>query len=130
MAKKVPAKPAPKAAANGPKAKAAPKATPKAKPPTKNEVFGKLAESTQLTKKQVAAVFEQLEKMIIEELGPKGSQVFQIPNLVKLSVTVRPATAEKMGRNPATGEPMKIAAKPARKAVKVRVLKMLKEAVE
>ena len=128
MAKKVPAKPAPKAVANGPKAKA--KAAPKAKPATKNEVFTKLAESTELTKKQVAAVFDELEKMIIEDLSPKGPQVFQIPNLVKLSVTIRPATAEKMGRNPATGEPMKIEAKPARKAIKVRILKALKEAVE
>jgi nucleoid DNA-binding protein len=55
--------------------------------------------------------------------------VFNLPGLLKIYVHTRPATKERTGRNPATGEEIKIAAKPAKKVVKVRALKKLKELI-
>jgi nucleoid DNA-binding protein len=51
------------------------------------------------------------------------------PGLMKIKRVQKPATKARMGRNPATGEPMKIAAKPARTVVKVLALKGLKEMI-
>ena len=55
--------------------------------------------------------------------------MFNLPGLLKIYVHTRPSTKERTGRNPATGEEIKIAAKPAKKVVKVRALKKLKELI-
>jgi nucleoid DNA-binding protein len=52
-----------------------------------------------------------------------------IPDLLKLSVTDKPATPEREGINPFTKEPMTYKAKAARKVIKVRPLKALKDAI-
>jgi nucleoid DNA-binding protein len=49
--------------------------------------------------------------------------------MLKLTVTKKPATKARDGVNPFTGEPITIAAKPARNVVRARVLKSLKDAV-
>lgn len=49
---------------------------------------------------------------------------------VKLNRKTKPATKKRMGRNPATGEAMEIAAKPKRDVVKAIPLKALKELIE
>src|SRR5438477_5298559 len=112
--------------------KPAPPATtaPKEKKPkamTKSAVFKLLAEQSELSQKQIAEIFEALTALIKSQLGKKGPGVFQIPGLIKITKKEQPATPERMGRNPATGDEMVIKAKPARKVIKVRALKTLKE---
>jgi nucleoid DNA-binding protein len=102
----------------------------KAKPANKSAVYQALAESTGLSKKQVAAVFDGLTDFIHGEVGKKGPGVFVLPGLLKIKRVVKPKTEERMGRNPATGEPMLIKAKPARTVVKAQPLKALKEMVK
>ncbi len=96
---------------------------------TKGEVFTKLATASGLTKKQVSTVFDELTKMIGNELGKKGPGLFQVPGLLKLKVVRKPATKAKTGINPFTKEPMMYKAKPARNVVKALPLKSLKEMV-
>ena len=102
----------------------------KSKPLTKNATLAELAESSELTKTQVAKVLEGLEKLVHRELGKKGVGVFTIPGLVKVRLAKKKATKEREGRNPQTGEKMIIKAKPATTVVRARVLKGLAEAVK
>ena len=119
MAKKEAAAPAPKAAAGASKVKAA----------TKGEIYAKLAEQTELSKKQVASVLDGLVELVKSELGKKGPGLFQIPGLLKLKLVRKPATKAKQGINPFTKEPMTIKAKPARSVIKALPLKALKDLV-
>ena len=104
--------------------------TAKPKSMTKSALFQKLAEEANLTRKDVAAVFDALTALIKGELGKKGPGVLTLPGLVKLRRAHKPATKARPGRNPATGEPMTIKAKPARTVVSARPLKNLKEMVK
>lgn len=107
------------------KRKTASKKTVKAR--TKSEVYGMLAEKNDLTRKQVGAIFEDMAGLIKKDL--RGPGVFTVPGLMKITVTRRPATKARKGINPFTGEPTVFKAKPARKVVKIRPLKNLKEMV-
>jgi nucleoid DNA-binding protein len=100
-------------------------ATPKA--PTKSEILVSIAEKTELSRKQVAAVFEALSGEIKNALGKKGSGVFVMPGLMKLMIIQKPAVKARKGINPFTKEEQMFKAKPARKVVKVRPLKSLKD---
>jgi nucleoid DNA-binding protein len=122
MAKKAAA---PKAAAP----KAAPADKPAAKPATKTEIFSALADKTQLSKKDVAAVFDGLVDLLGKELGKKGPGLFVIPGVLKIKVVHKPATKARPGFNPATKEQIMIKAKPARKAIKILPLKALKDMI-
>ena len=102
----------------------------KAKPATKSATFQKLAEATNLTRKQVAAFFDELTALIKNELGKKGPGIFNLPGLVKIKRVEKPATKARPGKNPRTGEPMMIKAKPKRTVVKPLALKALKEMVK
>ena len=104
-------------------AKAAPK------PPTKTEVYANIADATELTKKQVASVFDALNDEIQKALGSRGPKTFTIHGLCKIVVQHKPATPEREGTNPFTGEPTIFKAKPARNVVKIRPLKKLKDMV-
>jgi len=105
---------------------------PNGKPLTKTEIFNKLAEENDLTKKQVTAVFESLTTIISVELG-KGKKTdpkqFTIPGLCKIVTKFKPATKERPGVNPFTKEPTIIKAKPASQQIKIRPLKGLKDMV-
>jgi nucleoid DNA-binding protein len=94
----------------------------------KSEVFANIATASNLSKKEVAAVFDALTSEIGKALGKKGSGVFQIPGLCKIVVIKKPAQPAKKGvPNPfKPGELMDVAAKPAKNVVKVRPLKNLK----
>jgi nucleoid DNA-binding protein len=103
------------------------KAAPNAARPrltSKGEILAALAEKTGIGKKQVAGVFAVLG----EELK-KGPGQFVIPGLLKLKVVRKPATRTKPGRNPFTGEPMTIKARPARNVVRAVPMKALYEMV-
>ena len=96
---------------------------------TKSEIYSSLAEKTGLTRKQVASVFDGLGGLIANSLGKKGPGIFTMPGLLKLKVVRKPATKEREGVNPFTGEKMIFKAKPARNVVKALALKALKNMV-
>jgi len=90
-----------------------------AKALTKSQVTAALAEKVGITKKQSAQFLDELAALACK--NAKNS--FTVPGLGKLVLVNRKA---RMGRNPATGETIKIAAK---KVVKFRVAKACKDAV-
>ena len=100
-----------------------------AKPPSKTEVYTNIAEQTGLAKRDVGAVFDALTDQIKKALAGRGPKVFTIPGLCKIVVQHKPATKERQGTNPFTGEPTTFKAKPARNVVKIRPLKKLKDMV-
>jgi nucleoid DNA-binding protein len=99
------------------------------KPPTKTEVFTNIADATGLSKKDVGAVLESLNDEIAKSLGENGPGTFTIHGLCKIVVQRKPATPDREGINPFTGEKTTFKAKPARNVVKVRPLKKLKDMV-
>lgn len=103
------------------------KAAAAAKPPTKGQVFAEIAEKTELTRKQVAAVFDELG--IIMQKSLKKNQQFTVPGYCKMIVKKKPATKARKGISPFTGEEIMFKAKPASKAVRIRPLKAVKEMV-
>ena len=98
-----------------------------AKAPSKGEILGTAAEQTGVSRKQVAAVLESLTGQIKTSLGKKGPGSFVVPGLMKINVIHKPATPARKGINPFTKQEQMFKAKPARKVVKVRPLKSLKE---
>lgn len=86
---------------------------------TKSATVAKLAEKSGLTKKQVNEFFEALAKLAYKE----AKNSFVLPGLGKIVLVQRKA---RMGRNPATGEAIKIKAK---RVVKFRVAKAAKDAI-
>lgn len=112
------------------KAKAAPAAIrPVKQKLTKSALTTLIAERTELSRKQVAGVLNELEGALLGSVHPSGNGEFIYPGLFK--VALRKVPARKAGtliRNPATGEMMKAAAKPASVRVKIRPLAKLKAA--
>jgi len=98
-----------------------------AKPATKSEILACIAESTELSRKQVASVFDALSGQIKAAVGKKGPGVFALPGLLKIMVVQKPATKAHKGINPFTKQEQMFKAKPARKVIKVRPLKALKD---
>ena len=97
---------------------------------TKTQIIAALAETTGLSKKEVAGVMSALGNMIEGHMKKRGSGEFTIPDTgVKIRRVRKPARKARMGRNPATGEEMKIAAKPASTVVRVTALKALKDTI-
>ncbi len=100
------------------------------KPPTKTEILTNIANATDLTKKDVAAVMDALAAEIKRNLGSRGPGTFTVPGLVKIEKKKIPARpAQKNWRNPFTGEIQERPAKPASTKVRVRALKNLKDMV-
>ncbi len=101
----------------------------KAKQRSKAEIYSKLAESSGLTKKQVASVFDGLSELIKNDLGKKGPGLFVVTGLLKIKVVRKPATKATRKINPFTKQMQDYPAKPARNVVKALPLKSLKEMV-
>ncbi len=97
------------------------------KAPTKTELLANIAETTGLNKKDVGAVLDALNDELTKAVKDAGQ--FTLHGMLKVVVQQRPATKKRQVRNPATGEMVWAAPKPARKVVKVRPLKALKEMV-
>jgi nucleoid DNA-binding protein len=104
-------------------AKVAPKAL------TKTQIISNIAETTELTKKDVAAVFDSLYAEIQGQLKKGGSGQFTIPGLCKITVKNVDAKPKRKGRNPADGSEIWLAPKPASKKLTIRPLKALKDMV-
>jgi nucleoid DNA-binding protein len=97
---------------------------------TKTQIIAALSETTGLAKKDVGNVLAALGAMIEGHMKKRGSGEFTIPDAgVKIRRVKKPARKARMGRNPATGEAMKIAAKPASTVVRVTALKALKDTI-
>jgi nucleoid DNA-binding protein len=96
---------------------------------TKAKLVGHIAVETGLTKQDVEKVFDSLYGAIKKQLSRRGPGEFTIPKIAKLKVIKKKATKARMGRNPSTGEPIKIPAKRAHKVVKATVLKATKDLV-
>ena len=102
----------------------------KVKSATKSAMFQELASKTGLSKKQIGGVFDALTGFIHQQVSKKGPGVVTLPGLLKIKRVEKPATPARPGRNPSTGEPITIAAKPKRTVVKSLCLKALKEMVK
>ncbi|MEP7358877.1 MAG: HU family DNA-binding protein [Anaerolineales bacterium] len=94
---------------------------------SKSEFLSSLADKTGLSKKQAAGAMDAMMAIVTEQLKANGEVT--IPGVIKLLVSEKPATEERPGINPFTKEPTVIKAKPARKVVKARPVKALKDAV-
>lgn len=134
--KKAAAKPAAKPAAKKAPAKKVVAAAPKKATSgittklSKSHVLTSIADSTGLNRKQVSAVFDEIESLIERSIGKKGLGEFTLPGLLKITTVKKPARKARKGINPFTGEETTFKAKPASVAVKVRPLKKLKAFVE
>jgi nucleoid DNA-binding protein len=105
------------------------KAAPAKKPMTKSEILTSLSESSELSKKEIAGLFDNLSALIAKSLKKGGPGVFTVPGLSKIKVVRKPATKARKGINPFTKEETIFKAKPARNVVKVQPLKALKDMV-
>lgn len=99
----------------------------KAKGPGKGEILSAAAEHAGISRKQASAVFESLGEQIKKSVGKKGPGTFVVPGLMRINVITKPAVKARMGINPFTKQEQMFKAKPARKVVKVRPLKSLKD---
>ncbi|HEY2536442.1 MAG TPA: HU family DNA-binding protein [Solirubrobacteraceae bacterium] len=96
-------------------------------PLTQSQLAGALAERVEMTKADAKYILEAFEEIVLEEIG-NGEKV-RIGGLVQLTVRVKPATKARKGRNPATGEEITIAPKPASVDLKARPLAKAKAAL-
>jgi len=93
---------------------------------TQAEIVGELADATGFPRGEIRHVMAALEDLVTAEL--QEANKVKIGQLVQLEVKIRPARKARMGRNPQTGEDVKIKAKPASAVVKARLLKKAKDA--
>jgi DNA-binding protein HU-beta len=91
------------------------------KPMTKSQIVAHFAEKFELTKKLAAEILNEVADLAVAQTKKSGS--FTLPGIGKLSKVKRKA---RMGRNPATGEPIKI---PAKTVVKMGLAKACKESI-
>jgi DNA-binding protein HU-beta len=83
--------------------------------------------SDKLTRKDVKGLLEGLTHVGQAELKKNG--IFVLPGLVRMTVVKKPATKERKGINPFTGQPTVFKAKPARKVIKARPVKAAKDSL-
>lgn len=97
------------------------------KPMTKSELISQIAEHSELKKSDVKGALERLAAIGYKELKKNGS--FLVPGFAKFVVIKKPATKARKGINPFTKEPTVFKARPARKIVRARPVKAVKDAV-
>ena len=94
---------------------------------TKTQILEHIAESTDLSRKQVSSVLDSLSDVIQGHIKKKAAGEFVLPGLMKITTVRKPAVKARKGINPFTGEETTFKAKPATTVVKVRPLKKLKD---
>jgi len=94
----------------------------------KSEILNDLAGRTEVAKKDVARVLDALAALIERHIAKRSVGTFTLPGLLKVKVVQTPARPARKGvPNPfRPGETMDVAAKPARRKVKVLPLSKLK----
>lgn len=88
---------------------------------TQSQVASHLADKVGITKKQAKSALEELSGLVVRELKREG-----MLRLAGLGVFRKRKSKARMGRNPATGQPIKI---PARTRLRFTASKVLKDAV-
>jgi len=96
-------------------------------PLTQAQLLTAVAERADMSKAEAKRAVEALEDIVLEQLG--NAEKVRIGGIVQLTVRVKPATKKRTGRNPATGEEITIAAKPASVDVRARPLAKAKGAL-
>ena len=91
------------------------------KPMTKSQILGHFADKFDLTRKQAGEMLDELVDLAVSQTKKNGA--FVLPGIGKMTKVKRKA---RMGRNPATGEPIKI---PAKTVVKMRLAKACSDAI-
>ena len=94
---------------------------------TQTQLIAAVAERSEFSKADAKRVLSALDEVVLEELG--NAQKVRIGGLVQLTVRVKPASKARKGRNPATGEEITIAAKPAGVDLRARPLAKAKAAL-
>lgn len=94
---------------------------------SKTQIIDQIAASTELSRKQVAAVLDSLTDVIEAHVMKNAVGEFVLPGLMKISTVRKPAVKARKGINPFTKEEVMFKAKPASTAIKVRPLKKLKD---
>lgn len=94
---------------------------------TQTQLAAAVADRAEITKAEAKRVLTALDEIILEELG--NAQKVRVGGLVQLTVRVKPAQKARKGRNPATGEEITIAAKPASVDLRARPLARAKAAL-
>jgi nucleoid DNA-binding protein len=94
---------------------------------TQTQLADAVAERMDTTRVDAKNFLTALEEVVLEEIG--NAEKVKIGNLVQLTVRLKPATKARLGRNPATGEEITIAAKPASVDVRARALAKTKAAL-
>jgi nucleoid DNA-binding protein len=97
----------------------------------KSEILAELADRTALSKKQVGRVLEEMAALIELHIAKRSVGTFTLPGLLRVKVVQTPARPARKGvPNPfRPGETMDVAAKPARRKIKVLPLKKLKSMI-
>src|SRR5436309_8611529 len=94
---------------------------------TQSQFVAAVAERAELSKAEAKRALAALDEVVLDEIG--NAQKVRISGLVQLTVRLKPATKARQGRNPATGEEITIAAKPASVDVRARALARTKAAL-
>jgi len=100
------------------------------KPMTKTEIINELVQNTELSKKQVSSVFDELTILIERHIKKRAPGKFVFPGLMKIEVKKKPATKARKGINPFTREETMFKAKPAHRVVRIKPLKKMKDMIE
>jgi DNA-binding protein HU-beta len=95
-------------------------------PLTQTQLADEVAQRADASRADAKRVLAALEEVVLEQIS--AAEKVKIGSVVQLEVRVRPATKARPGRNPATGEEITIAAKPASVTVKARPLAKAKAA--
>ena len=96
-------------------------------PLTQTQLVNAIAERADLSKGDAKRALAALDDVLLAEIG--NAQKVRIGGLVQLTPRVKPATKKRQGRNPATGEAITIAAKPASVDLRARPLAKAKAAL-
>src|SRR5450755_3673537 len=95
-------------------------------PLTQTQLVVAVADRADMSRSDAKRALGALDEIVLEELG--NAQKVRIGGLVQLTVRVEPAQKKRKGRNPATGEEIEIAAKPASVDLRARPLAKAKAA--
>ena len=96
-------------------------------PLTQTQLVVAVADRADMSRSDAKRALGALDEIVLEELG--NAQKVRIGGLVQLTVRVKPAQKKRKGRNPATGEEIEIAAKPASVDLRARPLAKAKAAL-
>lgn len=96
-------------------------------PLTQTQFAGAVADRAEITRAEAKRVLDALEDVVLEEIA--NAEKVRIGGLVQLTVRVKPVSKVRKGRNPATGEEITIAAKPASVDLRARALTKAKGAL-